>query len=432
MESFLPLIILLCAVLSAIGWLHFKNIANPITLFCGVWTVILLLYSLHLFDIYYASNKVLLICIVGIISFFAGGYLRVFRRRMTVASVNISVKEQRVNYKVMSFFNILSLVVLLYFGIVSIRLLASGFNFAYIRDVYMSEEGSGIGSNKFTQYLMSFFIWPWNLTIIPLSVILFVHNKGETIKNRFFLFSSLANVVLFIIVTAGRISIVYYVMYFVIIMLLTKRKVRLSGKQKFLILFLVVMGYTTISFISNSRGSSSLNKNAYLYISGCIPFFTDRLEKFMVSSGQYTYGLASLHGFIMIFMVPLGKLFGYPELYSISIANSYVQDRIFVGPHSGFNAFTTLFYFFYIDGGFVAVILLSFIYGFFSVGSYLKLMRKQTIFRLLVYLLVTFGLLFSMVRFQYINFRYVGSFIYAWLCFNRVKIKKRVIGQDVA
>ena len=76
MEDYLLFFVLITAFLSLLGWVRYKKIINPITLFCGLWTIILFAYSLHIFGLYYASDSVLWSIVIGTIMFYFGGTFR--------------------------------------------------------------------------------------------------------------------------------------------------------------------------------------------------------------------------------------------------------------------------------------------------------------------------------------------------------------------
>lgn len=440
MEKYLGVFCVIFLLFALFGKAYCKNWANPITLFCGVWTAVLFAYSLHLFKLYTASELTVTICIVGVFSFFIGAMLRAvlyrkfkssietkdnfLRNRVNIASVNI-VTSSRINYKLLFALNCLSLALFMPFAIMTLKLLMSGHGFDYIRDMYMDEDGGSLGGSKLTAYIMSFFLWPWNYVIIPLTVIAFVVDKSHSKIKRLFLYTSVANVLIFVIVTAGRVSMVYCAMYFVLVCLLMGKRLRLTKSQKYIILATIVLIVVGISVISASRGSPAFLQNAYVYICGCMPFASNRLKIYYSQSGVKTLGFASFRGVWMILMIPLSKIIGYPDLYLEAVENIYVQDRIYIAPHQGYNAFTSLFYYFFIDGGMLGVVILSAIYGCISMDSYIRMLKNRDYKSLLVYCIVAFGLIFSMVRFQFATMRYVGAFVYIWVCFHKTRLNHK-------
>lgn len=431
METYLWGFCAVFLVFALFGKWYCKNWMNPITMFCGIWTCVLLFYSFHFWGLYKASELSVTICIVGVFSFFFGSFLRAIQYRSFKPSISIQnrliVKKNDINYNVLNILNIISLIVLLRFALLTVQLLASGKGFDYIRDMYMDEDGGSLGSSKLLGYIMSFFLWPWNYVLIPLTVIVFLNDKKKSKSRTLFILTSLANIVGFILVTAGRISMVYCIMYFVILKFLMGKRSQLTKKQKIAIVILLVGIVAGISIISASRGSPEFIRNAYVYLCGCMPFFSNRLKIYFAESGIQTLGFASMRGVWMIVLIPLSKVLGfYPDLYTEAVKNIYVQDRIFIGPHQGYNAFTSLFYFFYIDGGMIGVILFSALYGYCAMASYIKLQKKTNYENLVVYCLVSFGLIFSMVRFQFVTIRYVGAFIYVWLCFHALKMRIKI------
>ncbi len=57
MESMVIIAGLFFMVFALVGNYLYRKILNPITVFCGIWGGILLLYSIHLYGIYEPSDE---------------------------------------------------------------------------------------------------------------------------------------------------------------------------------------------------------------------------------------------------------------------------------------------------------------------------------------------------------------------------------------
>jgi len=99
------------------------------------------------------------------------------------------------------------------------------------------------------------------------------------------------------------------------------------------------------------------------------------------------------------------------------------QRRVLIAPGISFNAFLTPFYYFYLDGGMIGNILLSFIFGFVSTLVYINHLNRRNYNSMINYLLVFFTLYMSMVRIQFFQMRFSLSFLYVYLLFKGNKVK---------
>lgn len=426
MESFLFVFIILSTLLTISGWIKYENIMNPITLFCGLWTIILFTYSLHLFELYYASDAVLWSIVIGIAMFYLGamyksvvrfktGRIREIPNMMIGGSTAVEVFP---NYTLMTVVNLLSIVILMGYATVTIRMLLSGISYEYIHVMYQSEEGI-VGALKSGIRLWHYFVWPWNLATIPMVVSCFMLDKRGAKGRNIFIITSIINIGLYILISGARVSLAYFAFYFVVIMLLLKKKVKLNAWKKALIIILAIAAWIVFDRLSESRNSASLENTAYTYLCGCVPYFSYRLNLF---NGKYYYGLHTFSGILKPFFAIFGKIFGASDLWSNVLANLETQGRTYIAPHNPFNAFSSLFYFFYMDGGLIAVAIFSFIYGSFSVSMYNRFLRQRNLKSLVLYLLTAFGLAFSMVRFHFITLRYILSFFYTAICFIQISV----------
>ena len=418
MEGNISFFIIVLFILTLIGYFKFGNIINPVTLFCGIWTVILFTYSLHLFGLYYASDEVILSITIGVLMFFLGAMFKSSSVGNRVFEEKLFAIQDKPNYKLMTYINLISIIILLGYATVTIRMLLSGVSYEYIHVMYQSEEGV-VGSLKSGIRLWHYFVWPWNLATIPMVVVCFMFDKDGGKEQKIFHITTLINIGTYILISGARVSLAYFAFYFLVILRFQKKKIHLGAWQKVLIIVVGLTAWTVFAMLSESRNSASLENTAYTYLCGCVPFFSYRLDVFQATGGQYMYGLHTFSGFLKPVFAVLGKIFGSSEMWTRVLSDMETQGRTYIAPHNPFNAFSSLFYYFYMDGGLLSVGIFSFIYGFFSLGMYCKFMRKKTYKNLVLYLLTAFGLAFSMVRFHFTTLRYILSFFYVMISFSK-------------
>lgn len=402
--------------LAALGWMDMRNIINPITLFCGVWGAILIMYSFQFYGLYSASWESIVIIAIGIMSFFIGSIIIVALKKKYVRrnSVNIGldINTRKPNYLLFIILNIISIIMLIGSVVETIGLLREGRNFAFIHSFYHSENGS-IGSSTLMTIFHNWFIWPITLANLPILAVTLQCDLKRTAKRKIFVITSFINIAIYVLITGARVSIIYFVMYFVIVFFIQGKRISLSLPRKIQITVVTILLYLAFDYISRSRGSESIAESIYLYFCGCIPNFSVR---FTDIPNKKMYGFLSLFGLFKPFVDVIYRIthFSVFGVYKQTVSEIFIltQHRVHIGPGITYNAFLTPFYYFYIDGGVLGVVVLSFLYGIVSMVAYLEYIKKRSYKTLSIYLLFVMGMVFSMVRFHFVQMRYVLAFFY--------------------
>ena len=97
------------------------------------------------------------------------------------------------------------------------------------------------------------------------------------------------------------------------------------------------------------------------------------------------------------------------------------EKAIYISPTIKYNAFISIFTYFYKDGGLFFVILASFFFGRVSNNAFLHLINEKSIYSLLIYLFICYLILFSIVRSQLFLSPTVMTYIYIFLFFRKSK-----------
>ncbi len=419
------LIAMLFFWLALLGNLIYRNIVNPITVFCGTWSLIILAYSFRAFDLYEASMESLLLIGVGVIMFFIGAIVAtVMKYKHKSIRINPSIIEDTPtpNYIFLLILNAISFIFLIGFGITTIRMLLSGHNFYYIHSLYYEDAGT-VGASKTYQNIFSWYVWPlMDASIATFAVVIQADKKKNKYKN-ISLIIVIANLFLFTVITAKRSHLGYIVAYIIATYIMQGRRAKLKKRTKLAIIAGVLVIIWAFDAISTSRGSESLIRTLYIYFTGCIPHLSIKLSDFSFQPK----GIASIYGFYQAPLLILNSLFHFPFISKIFSSMSELvavtQRRVLIAPGISFNAFLTPFYYFYLDGGMIGNILLSFIFGFVSTLVYINHLNRRNYNSMINYLLVFFTLYMSMVRIQFFQMRFSLSFLYVYLLFKGNKVK---------
>lgn len=417
MELQILVLVILFLSFAFLGKLVFHNIINPITMMCGIWAIILFAYSFHAYELYYASDKSLLLIAIGVMMFFCGSVFMCLIKRFHMESEYTTFKyeTQKPNYRLLIVLNILAIVCFFGFLVETIQLLRRGIGFNYIHRFYDMEEGT-IGGSQFSHYIQEWFVWPLCLATSPLAAISFLSDGEKTAERKWFLITTIINLAMFVVITGKRANIGYVVIYFVMVMMLQRRKVQMKFRTKVLLLGGLIALIAAFNYITVSRGSESIFRSLYIYLCGCVPCFSIKLDGIPIST---QYGLMSFHGIYRAPMILISSIISLPSFIQIrrvfAQLITYTQERVFIGPGMGYNAFVTPFFYFYVDFGLIGVIVLSFLFGMFCTSVYIKYLKQRSYRSLSIYLLVAYGIFMSMVRFQFVQMRYVLAFLYLLL-----------------
>lgn len=403
-----------------------KNIYNPITIFAAIWSVIIFGASLRLFGIYEPTKEAKSIIYIGVFSFLFGCLFYKVLNRKLINTYKISKEEVfDIPYRKIYCLYSIAIIIFLIKSIQSIELLFQGYDLYYIR--YLAESEESIKSLGVFDILYAYIAKPIVYLIIPISAVSYFSKKDKKLT----VFTILI-IILQVLTDGGRFILLYFIFHYVFSFYIFNQKIRISAKQKRRIVIMITLLTIAIIYITISRGSS-IFYNLYTYTVGCVPHLSVRIEKFKMTN-LYTYGCSSMQGFIRPFLTILEKI-GLFESFPllVSRADFYttsVEDLIYIGNGIPYNAFVTIFYYFYLDMGILGVIIGSFAYGYISYKIYINMKRKFILKNIVLYLMIIKTILTSMVRFQFTHFIFGLSIIYIHLLFLKVKIKYDYKGQD--
>lgn len=421
----------LLAFVTIVSYLTIQNIINPITIFAGLWTVIIGLYSLRAFGIYQATNKALYIIGLGLFSFILGAvFPLIMKRRSTSLSAPIGIKTNtlRPNYYFLAFLNLVCLAYFMSAISQTISLLRSGHDYEYIHSFYLWSEESEIGGSIAARFLLNWLVWPTTLAVNPILAVVLQFEKSRVKGKKLFVITSIANLAAYVFVTGARISLAYFAVYYVIVFISLGKKITMNPRKMFVGLLGGVVILAALNYINVSRGHTSIDKTMYLYVSGCVPHLSEKLKDADYGS---TMGVLSVYGFIKPFLGVVIRVFPSERLINlrttIEAIKHSTQERIFIADGQRFNAFLTPFFYTYLDGGYVMTFVYGFLYGLICSRLFVRLSKNRSMWGLCVYLLILQGLIFSMIRLPFVEMRYVFSLAIVIVAF-ALGNRKTVIG----
>ncbi len=416
--------IFICLIIFILSWIYQRNLYNPISIFSFIWLCIVMLSSMRLFNMYEASNTTYLIIFVGTISFIAGCLIvLVLNSNIKYKSYNskLSITNSLDAYGITIIKILASIVIVIYlpYFLQAINILISG------GDIDQIKHSAVLGQfeiSPFVEILYTYVARPIRYIVIPITLINLLIDKK---KDYVLIILTFIIIVTDFITSGSKFAILYIaIQVLFLIKFLSSKKYKLNRNKK-IIFTIMVLGIGIILYRIMSINGKEVAKNLYTYISGCVPFLSNKLE-WISSNVQLTYGFTSFQGIIrplISILESIGVIQSTPELFLTAervISNAeYIG---YIGNNTPYNAFVTVFYYFYVDARLLGVFIGSFFYGIACQLSYISLMKNRSRESILLYLIIIQLLSTSMVRFQLSNIVIALTFFYYWLLVKKLKV----------
>ena len=435
-------ICLLFCFATVIFWcMHERSFLNPLSLFLTIWIILLAFQKVELFGLYSTSEKTYESFFYGFLFFTIGimcskkwtKYNSISRR-----GNNELVLNRRLLYLGCYFCIVIYMFTLIFLlptilsgGLAEIRAMNQDAD----SDVYARMPG-------IESAIRTLFVYPFTFAVLPISAI-------EIIKPRKDL--KLVTLVLIIIVLrvfteGGRVVMAYWMLHVLLAykfcgqsnylskffkssqanLLTMEFAKKYRKKMKSIIVVVFIIGIIAIFFATLSRSGEDANIHMYFYLA-----MQGQMYEIWADTVDHSHllgcGLGSLNGFFYPFIYIYKNLFGYldfPGYYGQIVKMIQETDSEWVTPsqYGRANAFVSLFWFFYLDGRIVGIIIGMFIYGFVCGRFYYKTLLSPNDQNICWTILVIQGLIFSMVRLQFANVMYAWGFIYIWLAYRKIKV----------
>lgn len=399
-----------------------KRIVHPVTIFSLMWSVILGLYQINISRFNHISNSTYFIIASGVVSF-AMGYIfflvSIKDTRITIGNFRKSVNNEKleeIRYGLLKFLCISTIIVLLPEAINSILILAGGGSFETIRTNFSN--GYSVLDIGILSLYRNYIVKPFCYIVYPICAVDFILGK----RQKWLLIFTIIISFLSALYEGGRIQFVYFALHFLLIARLARIQIKIPKVVKRVLVMLLALMVVIVLYITTSRGSKEpVIQSLLLYISGCVPLMDSHLSA-VGFHPNYTYGVVAISGFLKPFFSILEN-FGFPyPSFLLNIQHVFeVEQTISIGTVFHMNAYVSLFYYFFYDGGFVGNIIGSFLYGGLSRLIY---RRIGTMRGMVYYALIFQGLLFSMIRFQFTISHYCLSFILLYFLFKRENVNE--------
>ncbi|MGF3052677.1 O-antigen polymerase [Microbacterium sp. YY-03] len=386
--------LLLLALMVVISLLN-RSILNPTSITLGVLALSTGLASLRLYGLFSFDPIAESIILAGGASLFVGAVImRRFGNTVALFPDPDAGQDHLIRYRVLTVALVAAIVVMMVSRAGQIGILLGGGSLAEVRNSYL-----GYGGNDATIALVDrLFVGP--LMILALPIFLWSLLRGK-INVGFAV--SFASVVLLNQLTSGGRFIFLYAGVMVLALLArpgATRRHNTWAKAILVVLAVGVLGFTI------ARGNSVLFE-AYTYFAIPVPLLAHWATT-VDAMGAQTFGAGFAYGGLTL-LFRASELVGHPIGSEISTLVALPQEVwVDLLPGRHFNAFVTLFYYFYLDFGWVGVVLGALAWGFIAQWSFNRMWGfgpRSTIFGLLMLQVAVL----SFVRWEFTN----GSLIIA-------------------
>lgn len=404
-----------------------KNVTVPEVMFNMVFSVVCF-FSMFVYDegnikiCNYVALYIYLIVFSGVISFNVGCFCLSNGKK-------INYQNEKIIEPIFKIFIILCFIGLLISCYASIKFILSG---GMIIDVYKQSTNAAYIENEFylpnfVKRFLIYIAYPLYFLLIPLLISrYFQENKIK------YLFIASLFVLLKTISHFGRVDLLYFLLYFFILLInkygekieINNSKNTNSKSKKFKKIFLYsflllgLIGFIFVLFVRNTN----IIKTPINYFG--TPLLYMQLLMNNVNKLGHTYGFLSFLGLWQAIMVPL-KMFGLemPEIFIFAQKYQYIIADGGYLPSAGimYNAFSTIFYYFYVDYNWFGVIVIPFILGCLSKYIYNNFINGLSIKWAVNYLMISLVIVFSFIRCQFSRSEIVLAFVYTLFLFKRIK-----------
>ena len=425
-------------ILFVVSYSRYKRIYCPIVFLNLLFAIILLFGSFGWCNLKTGNEDAALIVLLGVL-FFNVGFYAYNPQNTSPKGYAIKRTDYEINSKLLYVLIAVLIGFTIAFASIAGALLASGQSLNTIRAVYFSAETAeavtGEMKNPIIEYGTVYLYTPIQYLLIALSCIIIVDKdvlSNKPILRKIVIITTLANIATSMMTNGGRMILFNFIVAFASAWLLKNRRFSfkfLNNKTNLLFIFVLVALVSVANYVTQERseteGSDNALRSLYVYFCGCIPNLQLCLNR--LPEDNYTYGFVLISSFVRPIFTGINFIFhtGVPDIFATIDENLFFANTSNdIGGGREYNAFVTMFFFFYRDMGYIGVVLDSCILG--AVFSYLYRRCTYNYRSLVIFLLAMQGLSIAFIRLQTLSVAYALAFIYAVFLIRRKK-KPRLI-----
>ena len=392
-------------LLSVLTYLKERKWYSPIFFLCAEWSLIVFFAEYGGIGYYPSSSSALSLIFLGVVCFVLGGLL-VKKPKKTILKNN---HENKVEVESLVESNKYLIYITLGFAMLYCvwKMSQIGLNVLRMQSAFavyrLSWLNGGAFANAREEFIYNNIVLPSVYLNMIIGCIDFSRGKTKKIQA----IPAMTCVALIVIFSGVRMILMDLAVMLVLAMTINKRSLsfkRLKKQRKYLIGALIIL-LLVINRISVDRQGLNLLQVAMGNFSLSLPLFSHTVDM-VKSSGDMTYGLIFIRGITDFFLSILSfiGIDAWPQAYQT--LSKYTTPFFTIGSNIRANAYTTSFFYFYLDARWIGVAFFSAIFGAFSQKLYLNVLSNQKAGIENHYNVALFLLGFSAVLRSFYNFSY--------------------------
>ena len=413
-----------------------KKMLSPSTLFFLLWTFILFLSNLNLYNIYKPSFEAYFLILLMLLCFFIGSNMsKLFVKKEIgqTSGIEKSIDDNQIKIRYTIIYILITLLIIFtlidcFIVIINYK---QGVPMYVIRRWRLGAYGVDVNPilsrrSFIEEVIRNVVLNPFELLLPPLSAYLFFNPKKSKHKYIIFILSIIVLLLSSIAGGGGRLGFIYYFGCFLLSFLLFSSKYK-KGEfnpqkyKKYIVLFMIV-GLIITFLYTQIRTSSSFLRQVYTYFALPPTLLSIWLPK--LQNVSHTYGMLTffgIHSYFFRAVQTLGMNFLVPQSYNMAFQYLLDAEKFYQTGYGVGNAFVTPIYYFFIDGGHIFVCLASLFFGFITDKIYKKIICNINIKNYMYYALLMYGVFLTFIRIQTVIPSYIIAFIMIFFLFKKVK-----------
>lgn len=415
-----------------------KNILNPLILFYSVWALVMGLHSMNLYGLYKASHEIYSYIFLGLIFFGLGYYCTcAFKKKYKIVIIN---KNKNIyNYILRySLVYILAIICILFFlknFLLALQTLVNGNTIDSLRVMAQDENSILNSSSNISNFIYNFIVLPSATVIEVVAVVDFWFGKRD--KHLFIM--NIIIIIMRVISDAGRTPLFNFALYMIFCYLLSKvingkgiNNIKLKQKMnKKIIRRYGILGVISLGMLTFLRSGALFLRHLYFYFA-MAPYMFNHWASVVDKSEITSYGTASMNGYVFSFFYFIKNLINtsYPEfiqkVYDLIAQTDSLWINIAPGSTAA-NAYVSAFWFFYLDGRLIGIVVGMFLYGSIATTIYLSVKKTESIKMISLYIIIIQGIVFSFIRFPFAKIYYaLAILMLLLLVYKPVRVKEKI------
>lgn len=421
--------VLIFALIAAV-FFKTKNFLHPTILFNGLWLCCLACAGLGLYNMRSFSNRGVIVIMIGLAGFTIGTYIASVIKKNHMhfvlfdgnkpKEISMNISQRLLNVFLVMVY--LGIFILLYYVL---KNLIHGVPYSYIRNMYYGYgQAKRLIPSTFINTLLNWISVPSLYALIPIAMMNLFEKKGNK-KFSILVFIATA---LYIFGSAGRFMLMFIVIQGLAMLRFYGKKIPKKLKKEVIIALICVFAVLLIITKIRAQGAAGKKVNSiYAYLSIPVYLLDYWLER---SSGTHLHGGAFLYGILTFLNYFTSKIgFDIPLYRQAYDTIQITQDKwVCIFPGEWYNAYVSIFYYFYLDFGIIGVILGCMLFGYACYALYYHTYVKKSKTALIYYLLIIQCIVCSIVRWQLGTITMVIAFLMEFIItFNRINLKIPVL-----